>query len=51
MIDVESGRWVDPHVGIGAGHDSFYEYLLKSYLLLGDEEYLNMFEEVSRTFK
>ena len=32
--------------GIGAGVDSFYEYLLKSYVVFGRTEYLHMFEEV-----
>jgi mannosidase alpha-like ER degradation enhancer 1 len=32
--------------GIGAGIDSFYEYLLKSYVLFGDNEYLQKFESV-----
>ncbi|CAL9164442.1 unnamed protein product [Musa hybrid cultivar] len=31
--------------GIGTSIDSFYEYLLKAYLLFGDEEYLFMFQE------
>ena len=29
--------------GIGAGIDSYYEYLLKSYIFLGDETYLERF--------
>lgn len=33
-------------VDIGAGTDSVYEYLLKGYLLFGDELYLTMFEQV-----
>ncbi|PHU14259.1 putative alpha-mannosidase I MNS4 [Capsicum chinense] len=31
--------------GIGTSIDSFYEYLLKAYLLFGDEEYLFIFQE------
>ncbi|KAI8924474.1 glycoside hydrolase [Entophlyctis helioformis] len=38
-------RWIDQQAGIGAGIDSFYEYLLKAYILFGDEVYLSMFEE------
>ena len=30
--------------GIGAGIDSYYEYLMKSYALLGNTRYLRMFE-------
>jgi hypothetical protein len=33
-------RWTQTHSGIGAGIDSFYEYLLKAYIMFGDEEML-----------
>ncbi len=34
-IDAETGQWIMPPLaGIGAGIDSFYEYALKSYILL-----------------
>ncbi|KAL9115911.1 MAG: hypothetical protein Q9227_000279 [Pyrenula ochraceoflavens] len=33
-IDAESGQWSDPYTGIGAGIDSFFEYALKSHILL-----------------
>jgi hypothetical protein len=33
--------------GIGAGIDSYYEYLLKAYILLGDDTYLERFNKVS----
>ncbi|TDH66271.1 hypothetical protein CCR75_008799 [Bremia lactucae] len=42
-IDVGSGRWIYSHGGIGAGLDSFYEYLLKYYLISGDSQWLVMF--------
>lgn len=29
--------------GVGAGIDSYYEYCLKAYILLGDEKYLGRF--------
>ena len=32
--------------GVGAGIDSYYEYLLKAYILLGDETYLDRFNKV-----
>ncbi|XP_057840091.2 alpha-mannosidase I MNS4 [Cryptomeria japonica] len=44
-INVFSGQWTQKDAGIGTSIDSFYEYLLKAYLLLGDEEYLFMFQE------
>ncbi|KAL2211747.1 glycoside hydrolase family 47, alpha-1,2-mannosidase [Sarocladium strictum] len=33
-IDAERGSWIGPHAGIGAGMDSFFEYALKSHILL-----------------
>jgi len=33
-IDAETGQWVSSHTGIGAGIDSFFEYALKTYILL-----------------
>ncbi len=49
LIDFKfsQGQYVgDLTTGIGAGSDSFYEYLLKSYILFGDPEYLDMFNKV-----
>jgi mannosidase alpha-like ER degradation enhancer 2 len=37
-IDVETGRWVRPASHVGAGIDSYYEYLLKCWWLFGDED-------------
>ncbi|KAG2790169.1 ER degradation-enhancing alpha-mannosidase-like protein 3 [Phytophthora cactorum] len=42
-IDVGSGQWIYSHGGIGAGLDSFYEYLLKYHLISGDSQWLAMF--------
>ncbi|KAL3649050.1 Alpha-mannosidase I mns4 [Castilleja foliolosa] len=44
-IDVFSGEWTQKDAGIGTSIDSFYEYLLKAYILFGDEEYLFIFQE------
>jgi mannosidase alpha-like ER degradation enhancer 1 len=44
-FDIEKMAWIVEDAGIGAGIDSFYEYLFKSYILLGEEEYLIMFKE------
>lgn len=38
-------RTNDDFSGIGAGIDSFFEYLLKAYVLFGDDEYLDIFNE------
>lgn len=45
-FNVDTGKWVRRHAGIGAGIDSYYEYLLKAYLSFGDQEYLDMFVDV-----
>nr|CCA23124.1 ER degradationenhancing alphamannosidaselike protein putative [Albugo laibachii Nc14] len=42
-IDVLSGTWESSHVGIGAGTDSFYEYLLKYHILTGEASWLEIF--------
>ncbi|KAJ2680458.1 hypothetical protein GGI25_000750 [Coemansia spiralis] len=42
--DIATRRWVGSIAGIGAGIDSFYEYLFKGYVYFGNEEYLRMFE-------
>ena len=36
-LDVQTGRWVDRSGGVGAGCDSFFEYLLKKHVAFGDE--------------
>ena len=33
--------------GVGAGIDSYYEYVLKAYILLGDDTYLERFNKVN----
>jgi len=35
-----------PDSGVGAGIDSYYEYLLKAYILLGDDSFLQRFNIV-----
>ncbi|KAI3814312.1 hypothetical protein L1987_19063 [Smallanthus sonchifolius] len=44
-IDVFTGEWTQKDAGIGTSIDSFYEYLLKAYILFGDEEFLYIFQE------
>uniref|UniRef100_A0A7S2DSX8 alpha-1,2-Mannosidase n=1 Tax=Octactis speculum TaxID=3111310 RepID=A0A7S2DSX8_9STRA len=44
-INIDNGKWLQTHSGIGAGIDSFYEYLLKSYILFGDVRFLEMFRD------
>ncbi|KAG0091741.1 alpha mannosidase-like protein [Podila epicladia] len=50
-INVTSGEWMSAMTGIGAGTDSFYEYLLKSYVLFGDDQYLEMYETAAEAIK
>uniref|UniRef100_A0A915N145 alpha-1,2-Mannosidase n=2 Tax=Meloidogyne javanica TaxID=6303 RepID=A0A915N145_MELJA len=45
VLNVNSGDWVRPESGIGAGIDSYYEYTLKAYILLGDDDYLYRFNK------
>ncbi|KAK8468455.1 hypothetical protein PHAVU_006G033032 [Phaseolus vulgaris] len=41
--DVATGQWIEYSSGIGAGVDSFYEYLLKAHILFGKEDFWKMF--------
>ncbi|NWW40825.1 EDEM1 protein, partial [Panurus biarmicus] len=43
VVNIQTGHWVGKQSGLGAGSDSFYEYLLKSYILFGEKEDLEMF--------
>ncbi|VDK48274.1 unnamed protein product [Anisakis simplex] len=45
VLNVHSGDWVRRDAGIGAGIDSYYEYCLKTYILLGDDDYLYRFNK------
>lgn len=46
VLNVHSGDWVRRDSGVGAGIDSYYEYCLKAYVLLGDHRYLTRFNKV-----
>lgn len=45
VIDVQSGEWVSETSHICAGVDSYYEYLLKAFLLFGDQDLKHMWDE------
>ncbi|XP_067662725.1 ER degradation-enhancing alpha-mannosidase-like protein 3 isoform X1 [Haliotis asinina] len=45
VINIHNGDWIRRESGVGAGIDSYYEYVLKSYILLGDETYLDRFNK------
>uniref|UniRef100_A0A0N5BK53 alpha-1,2-Mannosidase n=1 Tax=Strongyloides papillosus TaxID=174720 RepID=A0A0N5BK53_STREA len=45
VLNIHSGDWIRRESGIGAGIDSYYEYCLKAYILLGDDVYLHRFNK------
>ncbi|XP_025015053.1 alpha-mannosidase I MNS5 isoform X2 [Ricinus communis] len=42
-LDVTTGEWIEHSSGIGAGVDSFYEYLYKAHILFGKEDFWRIF--------
>lgn len=44
VIDVENGDWLDRSSHVSGRIDSYYEYLLKAWLLFGDEDFRTMWE-------
>ncbi|EMP41313.1 ER degradation-enhancing alpha-mannosidase-like 2 [Chelonia mydas] len=50
-IDVVTAKWVAQDAGIGAGVDSYFEYLVKGAILLHDEELMSMFLEYNKAIK
>ena len=45
VLNVENGNWIRREAGIGAGIDSYMEYSLKAYILLGEEDFLYRFNK------
>ncbi len=43
-IDVRTGEWTNPDASLSAYIDSYYEYLLKSWLLFGDPDFKRMWD-------
>jgi len=43
VLDIHTGEWMGKISGLGAGVDSYYEILLKSFIMFGDEQDLDMF--------
>ncbi len=43
-IDVNTGKWQDTESHISGMIDSYYEYLLKSWLLFGDKDFKAMYD-------
>ncbi|ERE71681.1 short transient receptor potential channel 4-associated protein [Cricetulus griseus] len=50
-IDVLTGKWVAQDAGIGAGVDSYFEYLVKGAILLQDKKLMAMFLEYNRAIR
>jgi mannosidase alpha-like ER degradation enhancer 2 len=44
-INVETGKWTDTDSSISGGIDSYLEYLLKCWLLFGDQDCRRMWQE------
>jgi len=51
VVDVNTGEWTGKVSGLGAGIDSFYEILLKSFIMYGEREDMDMFEETYTKIK
>jgi mannosidase alpha-like ER degradation enhancer 2 len=50
-IHTDTGRWFESVSGIGSNSDSFYEYLLKAYLLFRKKEMYGMFSDAYASIK
>ncbi len=50
-VDMQTGQWTGQISGIGAGMDSYYEYLLKSFILFNELEDLELFQVSYETIK
>ncbi|KAG9330348.1 hypothetical protein JZ751_025661 [Albula glossodonta] len=48
VINIHNGDWVRRDSGVGAGIDSYYEYLMKAYILLGDSHYSAIMKYISQ---
>ncbi|XP_070559815.1 ER degradation-enhancing alpha-mannosidase-like protein 1 [Ptychodera flava] len=51
VVNIQTGKWVGQQSGLGAGVDSYYEYLLKSYIMFGDKEDLLIFDQIYSSVK
>ncbi|XP_031563144.1 ER degradation-enhancing alpha-mannosidase-like protein 1 [Actinia tenebrosa] len=51
VIDIKTGQWKGTMSGVGAGLDSFYEYLLKGYIMFGNPEDLKRFNDLYKTIR
>lgn len=49
-LDADTRRWIKRECSVGAGVDSYLEYLLKSFLLHGKQRHLEEFAQVYAAF-
>jgi len=45
QINIETGEWLNTETHISGMIDSYYEYLIKAYLLFDDKDFKNMYDE------
>ena len=50
-IHTKTGRWFESSSGVGSNSDSYYEYLLKAYLLFRRKELYEMFTDTYTAIK
>jgi mannosidase alpha-like ER degradation enhancer 1 len=51
-LDIQTGQWTGQLSGIGAGMDSYYEYLFKSFILFNEsDDLLETFQSSYETIK
>jgi mannosidase alpha-like ER degradation enhancer 1 len=50
-LDIQTGQWTGQLSGIGAGMDSYYEYLFKSFILFNESDDLETFQSSYETIK
>ena len=46
----QTGDWVRRDSGVGAGIDSYYEYVAKAYVLLGEDKYFDRLVTLLQVF-
>eukprot|EP01134_Creolimax_fragrantissima_P001377 CFRG1377T1 len=44
VYNIVTGEPLGAHAGVGASIDSYYEYILKAYIVTGDDGYLHMWD-------
>jgi mannosyl-oligosaccharide alpha-1,2-mannosidase len=49
-VNIQTGRFAESHTSMGGGADSFYEYLLKSWIQTQDRQARQMYDETMDAF-